>query len=236
MTPHIAAKKNEIAKTVLMAGDPKRIQWIATNYLKKAKLVSDVRCACVYTGFYKGKRISIMAHGMGIPSIGIYSYELYKFYGVKNIIRAGTCGSYLENADVGSLMIADTAFSSSLFAKDVGVQTKNGVLSAAKKLVEKTKVIAKQMHLPIIVGKILSHDVFYTAAPWNVVKKSSPNLMGVEMEAFALYANAIKLGCNALTILTVSNSFISNNEMTAQERTTSLKNMIELSLNVAISL
>jgi purine-nucleoside phosphorylase len=106
-----------------------------------------------------------MAHGMGIPSIGIYSYELYKFYGVKNIIRAGTCGSYLENADVGSLMIADTAFSSSLFAKDVGVQTKNGVLSAAKKLVEKTKVIAKQMHLPIIVGKILSHDVFYTAAP-----------------------------------------------------------------------
>lgn len=106
-----------------------------------------------------------MAHGMGIPSIGIYSYELYKFYGVKNIIRAGTCGSYLKNADVGSLMIADTAFSSSLFAKDVGVQTKKGVLSATKKLVEKTKVIAKQMHLPIIVGKILSHDVFYTTEP-----------------------------------------------------------------------
>lgn len=236
MTPHNHAEKKDISKTVLMVGDPKRAQWIAKTFLKNAKLVNDVRCAYAYTGTYRSQKITIMAHGMGIPSIGIYSYELFKFYGVQNIIRMGTCGSFVKEADIGSLIIAESAFSFSPYAKEIGVEVKDNVLYATKSLVDKAKAMALQLSIPVLTGRISTHDAFYSIRTLKDELTITKNPLGVEMEAFGLYANAKKLKRKALTILTVSDSYITHKKMNPIERETTLKQMATLGLNLALSL
>ena len=160
MTPHNRAEENSIAKTVLMPGDPLRAKYIVENYLEDVKLVSDVRNIYAYTGKYKGKTISVMASGMGIPSMGIYSYELYKFYGVENIIRIGSAGSYKGDLDLYSIVLADKAFSESSYAKVQGYDS--DLINASSKLNDKIKETAKELNIKLNIGTVHSSDVFYS--------------------------------------------------------------------------
>jgi purine-nucleoside phosphorylase len=200
----------------------------------KPKLVNDVRGMYAYTGTYKNKKVTVMAHGMGMPSIGIYSHELFAFYKVNTIIRIGSAGSFVKNANVGSVIIADEAYSNSDYAREVGIKTPNHTLKATPKTLALCKKVSAELKIKSLVGKILSEDAFYSATPWNKRMLLSKGLLGVEMEAFALYANAIRNKKNALCILTVSDSFISNKSMTPEERQTSLKDMVVLGLETAI--
>lgn len=237
MTIHNEAKKNEIAKVVLMPGDPLRAKWIAENFLTKYRLVNKVRGMYAYTGFYKNKKITIMAHGMGQPSIGIYSYELFKFYDVQTIIRIGSCGSYVKQAPIGSVIVCKEVFSESIYAKELGIDVpKNKILKASQSILNSFIETANILNKDIIVGKIHSSDCFYGHQSWQQASKLSKNLLGVDMESFALYANAIKLKKNALCVVTVSDSFIAKQKMSPLERQTTLRSMIELSLETAIKI
>jgi purine-nucleoside phosphorylase len=189
-----------------------------------------------YTGTYKNKKVTVMAHGMGMPSIGIYSYELFHFYDVNTIIRIGSSGSFVKEADVGSVMVAEKAFSHSIYAKDLGVKDHNHFLSATSITLNKCLQTAKQLNMKIFKGNILSEDVFYSAIPWQKRAKLGGGTIGCEMEAYALYANAIKTKKNALCLLTVANSFVTGSDMSAQDRQTSFKNMVKLALETAIKL
>jgi purine-nucleoside phosphorylase len=166
MTPHNKAKLNDIAKVVLMPGDPLRAKWIAENFLKSAKLVNDVRGMFAYTGTYKNKKITVMAHGMGMPSIGIYSYELFKFYNVNTIIRVGSAGAFAKTIKLGDVIIAKEAFSESIYAKDVGVKVPSSkILKASNRILNVCLATTQQMKIKPHVGKVLCEDVFYSATP-----------------------------------------------------------------------
>ncbi len=240
MTPHISAKKGEIAKTVLMPGDPLRAKFIAENFLEDYKLVNEIRGMLAYTGKYKGKDITVMGHGMGNPSIGIYSYELYNFYDVENIIRVGSCGSYLDSINVGEVIVANQATSDSTFADSINVDLINNSIDASEDLLETCLKVSEELKMKIHVGKVNSSDVFYSdknnpkSKLIDEIKKG--NILAVEMEAFALYANATKCNKNALCILTVSDSLVTNEALSAEDRRTSFKNMIILGLETAIYL
>lgn len=234
-TPHNEAKKNDIAKIVLMPGDPLRAKMAAETFLKNPKLVNQVRGMYAYTGTYKGKKITIMAHGMGIPSIGIYSYELFKFYDVDYIIRIGTAGGY-KGIEVGDVIISNAAYSYSTYAKDIGIKNAPKKLLPSKKLLNTAVKTADEMKLKYHVGQIASEDAFYNAYSVKEAIKRNHNSIAVEMEAYALYANAQYLKKNALTILTCSDSFFSKKQMSSKERQESTKTMIKLALNTAIKL
>jgi purine-nucleoside phosphorylase len=166
MTPHNKAKLSDIAKVVLMPGDPLRAKWIAENFLKSPKLVNDVRGMFAYTGAYKNKKVTVMAHGMGMPSIGIYSYELFKFYNVNTIIRVGSAGAFTKSIKLGDVIVAKEAFSESIYAQDVGVKVpKNKILNASSKPLNLCLSVARQMKIEPHVGKVLCEDVFYSAMP-----------------------------------------------------------------------
>jgi purine-nucleoside phosphorylase len=235
-TPHINAPKDGFAKTVLMPGDPLRAKHIAETYLKNAVLVNDIRGVQGYTGEYKGKKISVMASGMGIPSIGIYSYELYHAYDVDNIIRVGTCGALLKDINVRDIIVGTGACTDSNYAANFGL---NGTISAVgsfeilKKVDEKTKEM--KFENKVRFGQLFSTDVFYKDKP-DTLDWAKMGVIAVEMEAYALYLNAARAGKRALSICAVSDNIVSHQELTAEERSKSVNDMIELALEVAISL
>lgn len=231
-TPHISAQKGDFAKTVLMPGDPNRAKWIVENFLKDYKLVTSVRGILGYTGIApNGKRISVMASGMGIPSIGIYSHELFNEYGVENIIRIGTCGSDLPDVSIGDVIIAMGASTDSNYAAQFGF---HGTLSAIADygLLEKTINIAKNQKIPFYVGNVFSSDIFYDDLD-NYKKFSRLGICCVEMESYGLYVEAMKAKRKALTILTCSDNFNTNEHMNAEERSIGLSRMVKLALELA---
>lgn len=234
-TPHIEVNDSELfAKTVLMPGDPLRAKFIADTYLTDVVKINNVRNMFGYTGYYKGHKITVMGSGMGMPSIGIYSFELYDVYGVENIIRIGSCGSYTKDANVYDCILATAAYSESSFAKVAFGYEEDTMLPSLclnKALIES----AKRLNIDLIQGTIHSSDVFYRKNGdvfKDVVEKH--NCLAVEMESFALFANAKYLGKNAACILTVSDSFVSNEVTTALERQNSFNKMMEIALNVSI--
>ena len=204
-TPHIAAEKGDFAKTVLMPGDPLRSEFIAKTYLENAVLVNDVRGVHGYTGEYRGKRVSVMASGMGQPSIGIYSYELYNYFDVESIIRVGTCGSYHPDLHVRDLIVAMGACTDSNFAAQYRLPGSFAPL-ADFDLVRRAAEECERMGVNYRVGNIFSSDHFYeddnSGMTW-----AKMGVLGVEMESAALYCNAARAGKRALCICTVSNSF-----------------------------
>ena len=234
MSAHIfAAKKNEIADTVLMPGDPLRAKFIAENYLEHAVCYNQIRGMCGYTGNYKGTPVSVQGSGMGMPSMGIYSYELFHEYDVNNIIRIGTAGSFHENVKVGEIVLALAASTDSNWQHTYHLA---GTFSPCADfgLLIKAKEQAEAMGLTYHAGNILSSDVFYEDREgwWNSWAKMG--CLAVEMEAAALYMNAARLGKHALCICTISNHFEHEFELTAEEREKQLTDMIELALNTAI--
>lgn len=231
-TPHNSAKKGDFAKTVLMPGDPLRAKWIAETFLENAVLVNNVRGAQGYTGFYQGKRVSVMASGMGQPSIGIYSYELFHEYGVECIIRVGTMGAYSEKLHVGDTVIGIGACTNGNFIAQYGLPGTFAPL-ADFHLARKAAQVLEANKTPYHAGNILSSDVFY-AEQENSEQWKKMGVLGVEMEAAALYATAARAGKKALALLTVSDSFVYPQEnMSALERQTTLTTLIETALAVA---
>ena len=231
-TPHITAKYGDFAKTVLMPGDPKRAEYIAKTYLTDAVLVNDVRGIKGFTGYYKGKHVSVMASGMGQPSIGIYSYELFSFYGVENIIRVGSCGSFDKDLHARDIIIAMGACTNGNYASQYRLPGTFAPI-ASYNLLENAVNNCKLKGVNFKVGNILSSDTFYDDAN-SGMEWAKMGVLGVEMEACALYCNASRLGKNALAILTVSDSFIYPEEnTTAEEREKSFNQMMEIALEIA---
>lgn len=229
-TPHIGAKAGEIAETVIMAGDPLRAKFMADNFLDDAVQFNNVRGMLGFTGTYKGKRVSVMGHGMGIPSIGIYTYELFNFYDVKTIIRVGSVGSINKDLHVGDLLIAMGACTNSnygaqyelpgVFAPIADYDLLRGAVEACESKGYKYKV-----------GNVLSSDTFYSDNP-HTDKWIQMGVLGVEMEASALYMNAARAGKRALVILTVSDHILTGEATTAEERQTTFTKMMEVAFTL----
>ena len=231
-TPHISAKLGDFAKTVLMPGDPLRAKFIAENYLENAVLVNNVRGVQGYTGYYKGKRVSVMASGMGQPSIGIYSYELFNFYGVESIIRVGSCGSFSPELHARDIIVAMGACTNGNYASQYNLPGTFCPI-ADFNLVRRAAEECEKMGVNYRVGNILSSDMFYDDAN-SGMQWAKMNVLGVEMESAALYCNAARAGKKALCICTLSDSFIYPEEnTTAEERQNSFTKMIEIALNLA---
>ena len=231
-TPHISAKLGDFAKTVLMPGDPKRAKFIAENYLENAVLVNDVRGVQGYTGYYKGKRVSVMASGMGQPSIGIYSYELFNFYDVDAIIRVGSCGSFSKDLHVRDIIVAQGACTNGNYASQYNLPGTFCPI-ADFNLVRRAAEECEKAGVNYRVGNILSSDMFYDDAN-SGMQWAKMGVLGVEMESAALYCNAARAGKKALCICTVSDSFIYPEEnTTAEERQISFTKMMEIALNLA---
>ncbi|MGD9761630.1 MAG: purine-nucleoside phosphorylase [Candidatus Izemoplasmatales bacterium] len=232
-TPHINAEKKDIAKVVLMPGDPLRAKYIADTFLSDVSQFNSVRNMFGYTGFYKGRKISVMGSGMGMPSIGIYSYELYKFFDVETIIRIGSCGAYTKDLKVYDTILVTEAYSESSFAL-AQAKCKKTTLSASKLINEKLEKISKELNIPIVKGKIHSSDVFYREYSDEVLEfAQEKKLLGVEMESFALFHNANVLKKNAACLLTVSDSLVTNESTTPEERQTAFTNMMKIALEMA---
>ena len=232
-TPHISAKKGDFAQTVLMPGDPLRAKYIAENFLTDAQLVNNVRGVQGYTGYYKGKRVSVMASGMGMPSIGIYSYELYNFYGVDNIIRIGSAGAMNEKVKLRSLVFAQGACSNSNYAHQFAMP---GTIApiASYELLASAVEKAKELGYDYNVGNVLSSDTFYAAEPQMASGVwSKMGVLAVEMEAAALYLNAAHAGKNALCICTISDHLLTGEELSSDERQNSFREMMTLALEIA---
>ncbi len=229
-TPHIEAKENEFAKTVIMPGDPKRARFIAENFLENAKLISEVRGIPAYTGFYKGKQISVMASGMGNPSMGIYSYELFNFYNVENIIRVGTCGVYDDAFEIGDIAVAVNSVSRSNYANMFTGETYT--LPASEKLKKLAEKTAKKTKSTAKFSNIYCSDSFYGDG-YQVETINKFNCFGVEMETAALYKNAIEAKKNAIAVLTVSDNILNHKQMSPKEREQSVGKMIEFALEMA---
>lgn len=236
-TPHINAIDGAFAKTVLMPGDPLRAKFVAENFLENPQLVTTVRNVLGFTGTYKGKPVSVMASGMGMPSIGIYSYELFTEYGVENIIRIGSAGSYVERLEVQDVVLANEAYSESSFAL-VQNGEKRDVLTPSPVI---NKVIidkAKELGIECKPARIHSSDVFYggeNSRTWEQIRDES-KVECVEMESFALFHNANVLGKNAACLLTISDSFVSKKVLSAEDRQNSFRTMMQLALEAAIAL
>ena len=234
-TPHIAASPEDFARTVLMPGDPLRSKFIAENYLEKVRLINNVRGIQGYTGIYHGTPVSVMASGMGMPSIGIYSYELFNFFGVDNIIRVGTAGAFSKSVKVRDIVIAMGACTNSNFASQYGLPgTFAPIASYAlmKIAIEKAEQTGVRYH----VGNCLSSDTFYSDDTTATEKWAKMGVLCVEMEAAALYMNAARSGKNALGIFTVSDSVVTGESTTPEERQTSFTNMMEIALATAVAL
>ena len=234
MTPHNGAKKGEIAKTVLMPGDPMRAKFIAETYLQNAKLVNQVRGMYAYTGTYQGKEVTVMASGMGMPSIGIYAYELYQFYDVEHIIRVGSAGSYDENLHVYDILLVENSYSDSSFAKVQNHSTYD-VVSSSELLNQVIINTAKEKNQKITIGTAYSTDVFYRQE--NTTEKvKEHHCLACEMESFALFHTAKMLHKQATCILTISDHFVTGEETTAKERETGFQKMMELALDSVLKL
>lgn len=229
-TPHIESKKEDIAKIVLMPGDPLRAEMIAKNYLENYRIVNKVRGMNAYTGSYKGKEVTIFPSGMGIPSMGIYSYELFKFYNVEKIIRIGTTGAYTENLNLFDVVLVENSYSKSNYALDL-YNSEDHVISADQNLNRKIKEIANKKQIKVHTGNVYSTETFYDSH--SDVKELYKNYqcLGAEMESYALFHNAKFLNKEAACILTVSDNLITKEETSSEERQNSLNQMIEIALN-----
>ena len=231
-TPHISAKKEDIAKTVLMPGDPLRSEFIAKNFLTNPVLVNDVRGVHGYTGEYNGKKVTVMASGMGQPSIGIYSYELYNFYDVDAIIRVGTCGSFHPDLHARDIIVAMGACTNGNYAMQYKLPGTFAPI-ADFDLVRRAADECEKAGVNYKVGNIFSSDTFYDDAN-SGMDWAKMGVLGVEMESAALYCNAARAGKKALCICTVSDSFIYPEEnTTAEERQNSFTAMMKIALNLA---
>ena len=234
-TVHNEAKVNEIAKVVLMPGDPLRAKYIAEHFLEDAICVNKVRNMFAYTGTYKGKAITVMGSGMGMPSIGIYSYELFNEYDVDVIIRIGSCGSYCEEAKLFDVILASEAYSESSFAYVQSKYEKDKTFPDAS-LNEKIMNTAERLNIPLHVGCIHSSDVFYQEdkTPYHERLYKDKGCLAVEMESFALFHNAKVLNKKAACILTVSDSFVSAQKTSSKERETAFTSMMMLALESVV--
>ena len=230
-TPHNSAKMGDIAETILLPGDPLRAKFIAETYLENPVQFNAVRNMLGYTGNYKGKKVSVMGTGMGIPSIGIYSYELIHFYGVKNLIRVGSCGAFREDLDLYDIIFAMGACTNSNYAHQYNLP---GTFSAIASwdLLYKAKQVADEKNIDVTIGNVLTGDIFYTPDADTYKKWANMNVLAAEMETYALYCNAANAGVNALTILTVSDSIALEKETTAEERQKSFTKMMEIALEL----
>ena len=235
-TPHIESKLEDIAEVVLMPGDPLRAKYIAENFLTDYKLINTVRNMFGYTGYYKGRRVTVFASGMGVPSIGIYSYELYKFYHVEKIIRIGTSGSFHKDVKLLDVVLSTGAYCKSYFDQLLDNQDIN-YIEASHNLNDKIKKVADDTHIPLKIGKTITSDVFdlYTDSE-DVFRTNFPgdDYLAVEMEAFGLFYIAKKLGREASCLMTVVDSFYDKRSLSSEERETSLNQMIELALDTAV--
>ena len=234
-TPHINATPEDFGKTVLMPGDPLRAKYIAENFLENPVLVNNVRGVQGYTGTYKGVKVSVMASGMGMPSIGIYSHELFNFFGVENIIRVGSAGALRGDIPVRDVVLGMGACTNSNFAHQFGLQGTFSPICSYKMLKTATDV-AEKMGLNIHVGNILSSDTFYndpTSTQPSTDTWGKMGVLAVEMEAAALYMNAARYNKNALAICTVSDNLVTGEITTAEERQNSFTEMMKLALETA---
>lgn len=231
-TPHIEAEIHQIAQTVLMPGDPLRAKFIAETYLENVEQFNSVRNMFGYTGTYKGKRVSVMGSGMGMASIGIYSYELFKFYNVENIVRIGSCGAYTDTLKLYDVVLVDSAWSESTFANTQGnVQVDTTYPSA--QLNRRIEEVSKELNIPVIKGRIHSSDVFYRQefSEYESIRDNH-GCIAVEMESFALFHNAKILGKNAACLLTVSDNLVTQQETSAEERQNAFTHMMDLALGL----
>jgi purine-nucleoside phosphorylase len=232
-TPHInVSEEGLIAETVLLPGDPLRAKFIAETFLENPVQFNTVRNMFGYTGTYKGKKISVMGTGMGMPSIGIYSYELIHFYGVKNLIRIGSAGSYQENVKVRDIVIGMSASTESNFASQYGLPG-TFAPTASWELLKKAVDVAHSKGIEPKIGNILSSDIFYNDDPDSWKKWAKMGVLAVEMESAALYMNAARAGVNALCILTISDSLVTHEATTAEERQSTFTQMMEIALELA---
>lgn len=228
-TPHIAAKPGQFAETVLMPGDPLRAKFIADNFLENAECVTKVRNMLGFTGTYKGKRISVMGSGMGIPSISIYATELYKDFGVENIIRIGSCGAVRDDIKVRDVIVGMAASTDS----NVNRQRFNHcdfAASADYGLLHKVVSTADKLNKPVHVGNVFTADLFYTPQPEMFATMENMGILAVEMEAAGLYGVAAEMGKKALAVFTVSDHIKTGEQTTADERESTFKDMMELTL------
>ncbi len=239
MPIHCNAKKEDIAKTVLMPGDPLRAKYIAENFLENARLVNTVRNMLAYTGTYKGKEITVFSHGMGMASMGIYCYELYKFYDVENIIRIGSCGAYSEDLNIFDTILVDKSYTEGNFSYEWNEKDCH-LIESSEFLNEIIESTAKEINIPYIKGNTLCSDCFdgYLESIPNLIKRfpKELNIIGAEMEAFALFYMAHYLGRQASCLLTVVDSHYKKQEISSEEREKSLNNMITLALESAIKI
>ncbi|HDF6309418.1 TPA: purine-nucleoside phosphorylase [Staphylococcus aureus] len=231
-TPHIQPNGVKIAKTVLMPGDPLRAKYIADNFLENVEQFNDVRNMFGYTGTYKGKEVSVMGSGMGIPSIGIYSYELYNFFDVDTIIRIGSCGALQENVNLYDVIIAQAASTNSNYVDQYNIPGHFAPI-ADFELVTKAKNVADQIGATTHVGNVLSSDTFYNADPTFNDALKKMGILGIEMESAGLYLNAIHAGKKALGIFTVSDHILRDEATTPEERQNSFTQMMEIALEIA---
>ena len=227
-TPHIESDKGEIAKIVLMPGDPLRAKFIKEHYLEDAKLVNTVRNILAYTGFYKGNKVTVFASGMGIPSMAIYAYELFQFYDVEKIIRIGSVGSLKEDMSLYDIIVVEHSYTDSNFAQSFS-STTTKCENASKNLNDQIIKTAEQKKLKIHVGDVFCSDSFYHSE--GTTPSYPPSVLGVEMESFALFHIAKVLNKEAATILTVSDSIITKEVTTSEEREKSFTDMITLALD-----
>ena len=229
-TPHIGAKFGEIAETVIMAGDPLRVKFMAEKYLENPICFNQVRGMLGYTGTYKGKRVSMMGHGMGMPSIGLYTYELYHFYGVKTIIRVGSAGAYHKDLHLGDVVIAEGACTDSNYGDQYelgGVFAPIGDFGLLRKAADS----CEQLKVPYMVGNVLSSDVFYRENS-HPERWMAMGVLAVEMEVAALYFNSARSGNKALGILTISDHILTGEVTTAEQRQTTFTSMMEVALSL----
>ena len=234
-TPHIKATSADFAKTVLMPGDPLRSKFIAETFLENPKLINNVRGIQGYTGTYKGVPVTVMASGMGMPSIGIYSYELYNFFGVENIIRVGSAGGLADNVQLRDIIIGMGACTNSAYQNQYNLNG-NFAPIADYELLSCAVEEAKELGVRYQVGNILSSDIFYHADPNFNNNWYKMGVLGVEMEAAALYMNAAAAGKRALAICTVSDHILRGEALDADARQTSFTDMMKIALNVAVSM
>ncbi len=230
-TLHNTANPGDFAKTVLMPGDPLRAKFIAETYLDHPVLVNNVRSIQGYTGEYKGKRVSVMASGMGMPSIGIYSYELYNMYNVDNIIRVGSAGMIDQSLKIRSVVAAMSAYSNSAYGAQFNFRG-NLAPCASYDLLSRAVAVAEARNVPLRVGAVYSSDTFYDQNPQTAALQKL-HVLAIEMEAYALYLNAALAGKNALSLLTISDNPFTGESCTAQEVRETFTQMMEIALEIA---
>ncbi|MFF2448307.1 purine-nucleoside phosphorylase [Neobacillus sp. NPDC058068] len=231
-TPHIKPNGVEIAETILLPGDPLRAKFIAETYLEDVVQFNDVRNMFGYTGTFKGKRISVMGTGMGTPSMSLYSWELIHIFGVKNLIRIGSCGAIQDQLNLYDIVFAMGASTDSNYVQQYNLPGQYSNI-ASFSLLEKAKKVADEKGLPVHVGNVLSSDFFYNADQTALEKWSKMGILCAEMETAGLYMNAAHAGVNALTILTVSDHIFRHEQTTTEERQTAFTNMMEIALELA---